>query len=93
MTSLRHNPEVVAQRLGDEAVVVHLRTNLVYELNHSAARLWELIGEGCDLAGIEERLLLEYEVDRTQLAGEIEQMLAEFKGEDLVKVEEPPAGG
>jgi hypothetical protein len=34
------NRDVVARRLKDEIVLVHLRTNRIYSLNRTGARFW-----------------------------------------------------
>ncbi len=85
---LRPNSDVMAQRMGDETVLLHLRTNRFYELNRTAARLWELLGAGHDLGQIQEQMLREFDVDAAQLAGEIEDILAAMKDEDLVNTRE-----
>lgn len=38
--SYQPNPDVVAQRVQDEVVLVNLRTNEIYTLNRTAARAW-----------------------------------------------------
>jgi hypothetical protein len=35
-------------RVGEEAVLVNLKTNRIYSLNHTRARFWELISVGHD---------------------------------------------
>jgi hypothetical protein len=40
---LRPEDDVVSRRLEDEVVLVHLRTNRIYKLNETGARLWELL--------------------------------------------------
>ena len=59
------NPDVVARRLDDEVVLVHLRTNEIYRLNFTGARFWELLGEGLELDEVKRSLESEFEVDRT----------------------------
>jgi hypothetical protein len=65
------DPDVVAQRLGDEVVLVHLRTNQIYELSATGARFWELLCEGLTRDEIEPTMLSEFEVPRQVLAEEI----------------------
>ncbi|MCI0421658.1 MAG: PqqD family protein [Acidobacteria bacterium] len=81
---LQPDPEVICQRMGTEIVLLHLRTDRFYELNHTAARLWELLSQKCDLALIHETLLSEFEVDPGQLANEIRALLASLKSEGLI---------
>ncbi len=42
----RCSPDVTARRLGENIVLVHLGTDRIYELNPTAARIWELIQTG-----------------------------------------------
>jgi chromosome condensin MukBEF MukE localization factor len=69
---LFRHPDVVARRLGDEMVVVNLRTNGIYRLNRTGARLWELLDEPKTQRELEERILAEFDVDR----GRVETDLA-----------------
>jgi len=41
--SLKPAPEVLARRLPGGAVLVHMRTNRIFELNETGARIWELL--------------------------------------------------
>src|SRR5215207_8182687 len=43
---LRLDPNVVAQRIGDDVVLVHLRTNRIFELNATGGRVWALLAAG-----------------------------------------------
>jgi hypothetical protein len=85
---LRPEDDVVSRRLEDEVVLVHLRTNRIYTLNETGARLWELLKEGRDRAEIEEQLLQEFEVEREQLLEEVERLLSHLTREGLVSVGE-----
>jgi hypothetical protein len=75
---------VVGQRVSDLMVLVHMETNRIYELNRTASRFWELLSEGNDVAGIQQRLLQEFDVTDAQLAGEINELLAAFHTEYLI---------
>ena len=82
--NVRPNPDVIAQRMGDEVALLHLRTNRFYELNRTGARLWDLLSAGYDLAQIQEQMLREFDVDTAQLANEIDEIVTSMKDEDLV---------
>lgn len=82
--SFHPDPDVVAQRMGEEVVLVHLRTNRIYELNPTGARCWELLTTGLDRAAIRQQLLQEYAVEEEALAGEIDRLLAELRAAGLV---------
>ena len=79
----RLNPEVIARRLGDGAVLVHLPTSRIFELNDTAMRVWELLGEGLDAAGIEAHLASEYDTG-AQAASQVAQLLDMFRHEGLI---------
>lgn len=79
--------DVAARRLGDEIVLVNLRTNLIYELNPTGARVWELLVEGCDRPEIERRLLADFDVAEETLRAEIDELLASLLEAGLVTAE------
>ena len=78
------SPDAVYNRVGDQAVLIHMRTNRIYELNRTGVRFWELLSAGHDLAEIQQRMWQEFDVAEADLAAEIEVMLTSFKEEDLV---------
>ena len=82
----RYTPraDLVARRLGDEMVVVHLGSSRIFELNATATRLWELLVEGHDLDAARRRLGAEFAVDDATLAAEIARTVAELTREGLL---------
>ena len=84
------NPDVVARRLDDEVVLVHLRTNEIYRLNFTGARFWELLGEGLELDEVKRSLESEFEVDRHSLDHEVERLVAELTDQGLLQADATP---
>ncbi len=82
------SPDVVAQEMGDQMVLVHLGTNRIHSLNATALRLWELLGDGRNRQEIEETLLAEFDVERGLLSSEIDATVAALAAADLLVVEE-----
>ena len=82
---LQPNPEVIMQRMGEQVMLLHLRTNHFYELNRTAARLWELLNEGNNRPQIHAQLLNEFDVDSADLAAEVEVVLMSLREKDLVR--------
>jgi hypothetical protein len=80
------SPDVIAQRLGEQIILVHLNTNLMFDLNHTASRLWELAQTGATRADIEAQLLDEFTVDPADLAAEVEQLLLALEERKLVRI-------
>jgi hypothetical protein len=83
---LEPTDDVVGQRLGDEVVLVSLQTNRIFELNRTSGRFWELLQGETDRARIEERLLEEFEVNGTELSGEVDRLISSLADEGLVRV-------
>ena len=81
---LRPNPDVIAQRMGEECVIVHLRTNRIYEMNGTATRFWELLSAGHDCRKIYAQMLSEFDVEPGELRREIETVVSFMKEQGLV---------
>ena len=77
--------DTVYNSIGDQAVVIHMKTNQIYELNRTGARFWQLLCAGHDLEKIQQLMLQEFDVAEADLAAEIEAMLASLKNEGLIK--------
>ena len=60
----RASPDALATRVGEEIVVVHTRTDKIYVLNRTGARVWELVTGDLGPVEIAERLEGEFEVAR-----------------------------
>ena len=86
--AVKPNPNVIFRRLDDEIVLFHLGSDRFYELNGTAARFWELLYEGLDIGQIRGRMLAEFMVESSQLAGEAETLLDSLRQEDLISVDE-----
>ena len=87
VSRVRPDPSVLAKRVDDEIVLVHLETNRIYELNRTAAFLWDALAPGLTQAELEERLALEFDVERDELAREIDELLGQFTSERLIRTE------
>jgi hypothetical protein len=80
----RPTPDVVYDRIGEEAVLIHMGTNRIYELNRTGMRFWELLCAGHDRIEIRRLMVREFDVAEADLAVEIEVMLASLKNEGLI---------
>jgi hypothetical protein len=81
--SIRRRPEVVARRVGETAVLVHLGSNRIYELNDTGARIWELTADGATVQELVDRLEHEFDVGRDQLATEVASIVGDLVREGL----------
>ncbi len=83
---VRPSPDVLAKRAQNEVVLVHLHTSQIYELNRTGSALWGLVEQGLTRIEIEEQLAREFDVDRDQLAAEVDELLRTLAAEDLIQV-------
>ncbi|MBK5297454.1 MAG: PqqD family protein [Vicinamibacteria bacterium] len=83
---LRPSQHVVSSRLGDAGVLVHLKTNQIFELNTTGIRTWELIGEGLGLDAVIEALGSEFSADPDLVRHEVTDLVLALTREGLLDV-------
>jgi Coenzyme PQQ synthesis protein D (PqqD) len=81
---LRPSPDVVSRRLDGAGVLVHLPTNRIFELNETGIRIWELLSDGRDHAGVVNHLVEEFDVDAERAGRELNDLLHRFQREGLI---------
>lgn len=82
----RASPDALATRVGDEIVLVHTRTDQIFALNRTGARVWELLCGELDHAEIERRLAEEYDVSRDELGAQVSELITSLAEGDLIGV-------
>jgi hypothetical protein len=84
-TRFRSSLDALATRVGDEIVLVDLRTDRIYSLNRTAARIWELVCADCDRVEVERRMLEEFDVTPGQLAEAIDDLVMSMTRDGLLE--------
>jgi hypothetical protein len=82
--SWQPSPQVVSGRLGDEIVLLNLRTNRLFTLNRTGAKFWELLEQGHDRQGIRNAFLAEFDVSAAELDRELEGLSEALATEDFI---------
>lgn len=82
--TLQPNPDIIAKRLDQAAVLLHIPTNRIFELNETGARVWELLGQNLDLDQIARHLVDEFEVEHARAVDEIKNLLVRLQTEGLL---------
>lgn len=78
---LKANEKILFQKLGDEAVILHLDSEEYFGLDSIGTRIWELLmGEGGSIEKILPILKEEYDVEEKVLKKDIEELV-----ENLIK--------
>lgn len=81
---MKPSAEVICRELGSAAVLVHLCTNEIFELNATGYRIWQMIAEGIDRGAMQARLEREFTVDSDTLDREIGNLLKELSSRRLI---------
>jgi len=82
----RQSEHVVSSRLGDAGVLVHLRSNQIFELNATGVRIWELIGEGLGLEAVIDAVGSEFSGDPDLVRHEVTDLVYALTREGLLDV-------
>ena len=82
---IRRKPKPEFTRVDDELLGVDTQDGLVYSLNRSAARVWELLGDWTTVDTICARLREEYEVDPDACAGQVQKLVAQLADAGLLE--------
>jgi hypothetical protein len=77
--------DVVSRRVGQGAVLVHLVTNRIFELNATGARIWELIVAQEDRDGIVRSLVEEFDVAPDRARQELTHLIEALQREGLLQ--------
>jgi hypothetical protein len=87
---LRPAPDVLFRDLGDEAVLLDLKSGTYFGLNAVGSRIWQLIAAPAPLGTVRDRLLAEYDVEADQAWRDIQTLVGELLRRGLLAAE-PPA--
>jgi hypothetical protein len=78
------SPDVRARRFAIGAELMHVTSLRVFELNETAARIWERVSAGVSLEEIARDLASAFEVDVPEAELEVNRLFEEFRREGFV---------
>lgn len=79
------SPDVFAEPIGSETVLVHLDNDRIYELNVTASRVWQLLQSGLARDGIAEQIMGEFDVEEAQLIAELDSFVEDLVRDGLIR--------
>ncbi|HEX7084814.1 MAG TPA: PqqD family protein [Vicinamibacterales bacterium] len=82
---IRRRADVIAQQVGDTAVLVNLSSNRIYELNASGARVWELLDTARSVEAIVGEIAQEFELSPDVVRADVAPLVDEFVREGLIE--------
>jgi Coenzyme PQQ synthesis protein D (PqqD) len=73
----------------DEAVLLYVPSGTYYGLNTTGIMLWEAIQNKQSLLSVVDKILEEYDVDRTQVLDDLEALIQDLLGNKLIVKSSP----
>jgi hypothetical protein len=78
-------PDVLFRVVGEEGVLVNLKTNLYLGLNPVGTRMWNLLGRASSIQEAYDELLQEYEVEPSQLRADLKEFIDHLLSQMLIE--------
>jgi hypothetical protein len=75
---------LTSERVGEEAILNDRRQGQLHVLNHSAAHVWELLGQGGTVSDLVERFAGLYGMPAAEVRDDVEAVLEDFLGRGLL---------
>src|SRR5258708_12915933 len=82
-------PDVLFRLVGDEAVLLNLKTELYLGLDPVGTRIWHVLKDAPSIQAAYDTLLAEYEVEPQRLHPDLDEFLGKFPEQKLIEI--PPA--
>lgn len=78
---------VIFQKLDQNVVLIHTKSNRIFDLNETGAALWELLISGLSIAQARQKILEQYDANEIQLTDDIVQAVNFFIDESLLEIQ------
>jgi hypothetical protein len=79
-------PDVLFRLLGEEAVLLNLKTELYLGLDPVGTRMWKVLTESTSIQGAYETLLQEYDVEPARLQSDLNDFLDRLVEQSLIEI-------
>ena len=83
------SPDVMVRKVGEESVLLDLKTERYLGLDDVSARFWDLLTSGGSIQSAYETLLTEFEVDPDRLRNDLDDFVQELVQFGLVEQSQP----
>jgi Coenzyme PQQ synthesis protein D (PqqD) len=81
----------LVSKLGDEVIVLNMKSGVYYGLDAVGARVWELAQSPQTVKSLQETLLAEFDVDADRCRRDLSELLDHLRTEGLVHIQTPAA--
>ena len=79
-------PDVMIRIIGDEAVILNLKSELYLGLNPVGTRMWAVLHDSPSIQAAYELLLAEFDVEPDRLRLDMEELLDQLLAQGLIEV-------
>lgn len=76
----------VSSNLGNEAVILHVKTGSYYGLNEIGTHIWNLIQEPKSFGAVRDAILSEYDVDQARLESDLNAIFDDLLKKGLIEI-------
>ena len=83
------SPDVMVRKVGEESVLLDLKTERYLGLDEVSARFWDLLTSGGSIQSAYDTLLAEFEVDPDRLRQDLDDFIRELVQFGLVEQSKP----
>src|SRR6266481_6800426 len=83
------SPDVMVRKVGEESVLLDLKTERYLGLDEVSARFWDLLTSGGSIQSAYDTLLAEFEVDPDRLRNDLDDFIRELVQFGLVEQSKP----
>ncbi|PSB03315.1 PqqD family protein [Merismopedia glauca] len=82
------SPDVLVQDLGEESVLLNLKSEKYFGLDDVGTRMWEALTQSESIAAAYKLLLAEYDVEEELLTQDLAELVDKLSSKGLVEVVE-----
>jgi hypothetical protein len=86
MKGITPKSDVLVRRMGQEAVLLNLKTETYYMLNTSGIRMWELLVGGSSVDETVSTLSAEYKVSPDILRADVTELIQQLNAAQLIDI-------
>lgn len=78
------NPEVIHSKIGDEVVLLNIKSGMYFGMNQVASAIWEILAKQSTMEMIIEELMKQFEVDRVTCESQTKELLENLIEKKLI---------
>ena len=76
--------QVIYRKIDDDLIIINLRTDKIFSVNHTGAILFELLASQIELDQVKEMLINKFDVTPDELERELDSILESFTKEGIL---------